>query len=173
MHWAPPLAIGSTTHGQNIWFRALQALWVTAKRRCRHASVLHHRSSPDWTAPQIDIVARLPCVWAGTFRQAEAKGIEVLAGVFHADHRELVSHQNDWPFEIVNYMELIGQSLGLYREDLFKRMKLMQDADAIMADARDMIETHGLNADEVREVILSDIIGEQKLPRDRSRHPAA
>lgn len=110
---------------------------------------------------------------AGTFRQAEAKGVEVLAGVFHADHRELVSHQNDWPFEIVNYMELIGQSLGLFREDLFKRMKLMQDADAIMADARDMIETHGLNADEVREVILSDIIGEQKLPRDRSRHPAA
>lgn len=109
---------------------------------------------------------------AGTLRQAEAKGVEVLAGVFHADHRELVSHQNDWPFEIVNYMELIGESLGLTHPDLFKRMKLMQDADEILASAKDMIALHGLDADEVRAVILTDILGEQKLPRDRALHPA-
>jgi len=109
---------------------------------------------------------------AGTLRQAEAQGVHVLAGVFHADHRELVSHQDDWPFAIVNYMELIGESLGLHRPDLFKRMKLMRDADAILAEAKDMIALHGLDAEEVREVILSDILGEQKLPRDRSAHPA-
>ena len=108
---------------------------------------------------------------AGTFRQAEAKGVDVLAGVFHADHRELVSHQNEWPFEIVNYMELIGESMGLTRPDLFKRMKLMQDADAIMAEAKDMIALHGLNPEEVRDVILADILGEQRLPRDRTSHP--
>ena len=109
---------------------------------------------------------------AGTFRQAEARGVDTLAGVFHADHRELVSHQNEWPFEIVNYMELIGESMGLSRPDLFKRMKLMQDADAIMAEAADLIETHGLDPEEVRDVILSDIFGERKLPTDRSLHPA-
>lgn len=109
---------------------------------------------------------------AGTFRQAEAAGVDVLAGVFHADHRELVDHQNEWPFEIVNYMELIGESMGLSRPDLFKRMKLMQDADAIMAEAADLIETHGLDPEEVRDVILSDIFGERKLPTDRSLHPA-
>lgn len=109
---------------------------------------------------------------AGTFRQAEAKGVQVLAGVFHADHRELVSHQNAWPFEIVNYMELIGESLGLRHPDLFKRMKLMQDADEILASAKDMIALHGLDADEVRAVILSDILGEQRLPPDRALHPA-
>lgn len=109
---------------------------------------------------------------AGTFRQAEAKGVQVLAGVFHADHRELVSHQNEWPFEIVNYMELIGESLGLKHPDLFKRMKLMQDADAILAAAKEMIALHGLDAEEVRAVILADILGEQKLPPDRTLHPA-
>ena len=108
---------------------------------------------------------------ADTFRQAEAKGVQVLAGVFHADHRELVSHQNAWPFEIVNYMELIGESLGLSHPDLFKRMKLMRDADEILAEAQDMIDLHGLDADEVRAVILADILGEQKLPRDRDLHP--
>ena len=63
--------------------------------------------------------------------------------------------------------------IGITDVEIIAADRLMQDADAIMADARDMIETHGLNADEVREVILSDIIGEQKLPRDRARHPAA
>jgi Fe-S oxidoreductase len=109
---------------------------------------------------------------AGTFRQAEDLGVEVLAGVFHADHRELVGHQSEWPFEIVNYMELIGESMGLRRPDLFKRFKMMQDADEILAAAREMIEAHGLDADEVREVVISDILEDQKLPRDRSRHPA-
>ena len=51
-------------------------------------------------------------------------------------------------------------------------MKLMQDADAIMAEAADLIETHGLDPEEVRDVILSDIFGERKLPTDRSLHPA-
>ncbi|MAO56832.1 MAG: hypothetical protein CMM61_14225, partial [Rhodospirillaceae bacterium] len=74
--------------------------------------------------------------------------------------------------EIVNYMELIGESMGLSRPDLFKRMKLMQDADAIMAEAADLIETHGLDPEEVRDVILSDIFGERKLPTDRALHPA-
>lgn len=109
---------------------------------------------------------------AGTFRQAEALGVQVLAGIFHADHRELVSHQNAWPFEIVNYMELVGESLGLHHPDLFKRLKLMADVDAILKETADQIAVHGLDPEEVREVILADIIGEQILPRDRALHPA-
>ena len=62
--------------------------------------------------------------------------------------------------------------MGLRHPDLFKRMKLMQDADEILAGAKDMIALHGLDADEVRAVILSDILGEQKLPPDRALHPA-
>lgn len=109
---------------------------------------------------------------AGTLRQAEARGVTTLAGIFHADHRELVSHQAGWPFEIINYMELIGESLGLTRPDLFKQYKLMQDVDAIMAAAADQIAAHDLDPEEVRDVILADLIGEQILPRDRALHPA-
>ena len=109
---------------------------------------------------------------AGTFRQAEAARVTALAGIYHADHRELVSHQNDWPFEIVNYMDLIGESLGLHRPDLYKRLTLMQDADAILAAQADRIADHGLDPEEVREVILADMLGDQILPRDRALHPA-
>lgn len=109
---------------------------------------------------------------AKELKLAEEAGVTTLAGIYHSDHRELVGHESEWSFEIVNYMELIGESLGLHREDVFKRLKAMRDVDAILADTAAMIETHGLDPEEVREVILADIIGEQPLPIDRSKHAA-
>jgi len=110
---------------------------------------------------------------AETLRKAEAAGVTTLAGIYHGDHRELVSHQSQWPFDIVNYMELIGESMGIRHEDVFKRMKLMRDADAILAEAAPLIEAHGLDPEEVRDVVISDIVGGNMLPLERAHHPAA
>jgi Fe-S oxidoreductase len=99
---------------------------------------------------------------------AEAAGVTTLAGIYHACHRELCSHERDWPFEVVNFLELVGESMGLYRPDLFKRMKLMQDVDAILADAAPMIAAHGLDLEEARNVVLSELLGEQPLPMGRA-----
>lgn len=95
---------------------------------------------------------------------AARAGVDTLAGVYHACHRELCSHENDWPFEVVNFLELVGASMGLRREDRFKRLKKMQDADAILADVMDLVEAHGLGLEEVRAVIEKDLLGEQPLP---------
>jgi heterodisulfide reductase subunit D len=91
-------------------------------------------------------------------------GVTTLAGIYHACHRELCSHERDWPFEVVNFLELVGESMGLTRPDLFKRLKLMQDVDAVLADAAPMIATHHLDLDEARAVVLHDMLGEQPLP---------
>ncbi len=95
---------------------------------------------------------------------AAAAKVDALAGVYHACHRELCSHETDWPFEVVNFLELIGESMGIRREDTFKRLKKMQDTDAILADVMDLVEKHGLDLDEVRAVIEQDLLGEQPLP---------
>jgi heterodisulfide reductase subunit D len=95
---------------------------------------------------------------------AAAAKVDALAGVYHACHRELCSHERDWPFAVVNFLELIGESLGIRREDSFKRLKKMQDADAILADVMDLVEKHGLDLEEVRAVIEKDLLGEQPLP---------
>ncbi len=95
---------------------------------------------------------------------AQAAAVQTLAGIYHACHRELCGHERDWPFEVVNILELVGESAGIRRPDLFKRLKLLQDADAILAAAQDMIAAHGLDAEEAREVILKDLLGEQPLP---------
>jgi heterodisulfide reductase subunit D len=108
-------------------------------------------------------------VHRGILEAAAKAGVTTLAGVYHACHRELCSHEAEWPFEVVNFLELIGESMGVRREDNFKRLKKMQDADAILADVMDLVEEHGLGLDEVRAVIEKDLLGEQALPLRTAR----
>jgi hypothetical protein len=44
------------------------------------------------------------------FQAAEVQGVDSVCSVFHADHRELVSHDKAWPFDIINYMDLLTPS---------------------------------------------------------------
>jgi Fe-S oxidoreductase len=101
---------------------------------------------------------------------ASEAGVDTLAGIYHACHRELCSHERDWPFEVVNFLELVGSSMGIARDDEFKRLKKLQDADAILADVMDLVEQHGLDVQEVRGVIERHLLAEQPLPL---RSPAA
>ncbi len=107
---------------------------------------------------------------ADRLRAAEAAGVTTLAGVYHSDHRELAAHEGQWPFEIVNYMDLLGEAMGFAHEDVFKRLKTMQNVDAIVADSAALIDAYELDVDEVREVVVKDMLGEQYLPVDRSLH---
>lgn len=92
---------------------------------------------------------------------AAAAKVDALAGVYHVCHRELCSHERDWPFEVVNFLELIGASMGLTREDAFKRLKKLQDANKIVADVAELAREHKLSLDVVQDVVLSELLGEQ------------
>ena len=67
---------------------------------------------------------------------AESAGVDALVAVYHSDHRELCAHERDWPFRIMNFLEIVGASMGLHHDDHIKRLKMLQDADAILADCR-------------------------------------
>ena len=95
---------------------------------------------------------------------ARAAGIDALAAVYHSDHRELCAHERDWPFRIVNLLEIVGESMGLHQDDDYKRLKIMQDADAIVADCHDLIERHRLDAREARDIVVKTMLGDQPLP---------
>ena len=110
---------------------------------------------------------------AAILSEAEAHRVDTLIGVYHSDHRELSGHEGSWPFTVANYMELIGESMGLAREDHFKQLKLMQDADAIITESRHLIEAHGLDPEQVREVVVADMLEDQHLPVDRDLHSSA
>ena len=103
-------------------------------------------------------------VHSAQLQAAADAGVTTLAGIYHNCHRELCSHERDWPFEVVNFLELVGESMGLTRPDLFKRLKLMQDVDAVLADAAPLLATNQVDLDEARAVVLTDMLGEQALP---------
>jgi Fe-S oxidoreductase len=94
---------------------------------------------------------------------AAAAGIDALVAVYHSDHRELCAHERDWPFRIMNIYEIVGLSMGLHQDDGFKRLKMMQDADAILADVRDLVEQHGLDVEATRAAIKA-MLEEQPAP---------
>ena len=63
----------------------------------------------------------------------------------------------------MNLLEIVGASMGIHHDDQFKRLKMMQDADAIMADCRDLIAEHGLDPAGTRAAIQA-MLDEQPLP---------
>ena len=41
---------------------------------------------------------------------------------------------------------------------------MLQDIEAIMADSAEQITRYGLDVEEVRDVVLKDVLGKQSLP---------
>ncbi len=69
-------------------------------------------------------------------------------------------------------LEIVGASMGIHHDDQFKRLKLLQDVDAIAADCQDLIARHGLDRATTRLAIQA-MLEEQPLPlRGERRGPA-
>jgi Fe-S oxidoreductase len=95
---------------------------------------------------------------------ARAAGVDALVAVYHSDHRELCAHERDWPFKILNVLEIIGSSMGLHQGDHYKHLKIKQDVDAIITDASDLMKRHGVDLDTARKVIVNGMLADQPLP---------
>jgi heterodisulfide reductase subunit D len=54
--------------------------------------------------------------------------------------------------------------MGLHQERRYKELKIMQDADAILADCQDLIMQHALDPDLARNVLVNSMLGDQPLP---------
>jgi heterodisulfide reductase subunit D len=62
-----------------------------------------------------------------------------------------------------NVLEIIAASMGLTQQDHYKRLKVLQDADAILLECRDLLARHGIDEAAAREVIAS-MLADQPLP---------
>jgi heterodisulfide reductase subunit D len=101
---------------------------------------------------------------------ARDAGVDALVTVYHSEHRELCAHERDWPFRIINILEVVGESMGLHREDRHKQLKIMQDADQIVSECGDLIARHALDAGKARDVVIKAMLGDQPLPLNRGSH---
>jgi heterodisulfide reductase subunit D len=86
-------------------------------------------------------------------------GVETLATVYHACHREICDAGDGRSFEVVNFMELLGEGLGLESEDLYKRLKQIHEIDEIIVETAPMIEANKLDLDTVRDALAAEFAG--------------
>ncbi|MGA7073250.1 4Fe-4S dicluster domain-containing protein [Bradyrhizobium sp.] len=98
------------------------------------------------------------------FQAGRDAGIDALVTVYHSEHRELCAHERDWPFRIVNLLELVGESMGLKQHDRYKELKMMQDADQIVVDCADLVARHALDTAKARDVVVKGLLADQPLP---------
>jgi Fe-S oxidoreductase len=94
---------------------------------------------------------------------AQDAGVDALVAVYHVDHRELCAHERDWPFAVINLLEVIGASMGIAHPDHYKRLKILQDVDLIVAECREMLTHHGIRDDAARQSIKA-MLEDQPLP---------
>jgi hypothetical protein len=100
---------------------------------------------------------------------ARNAGVDALVAVYHSDHRELCAHERDWPFRIMNILEVVGESMGFRQEDHYKNLKIKQDVDTIISDAADLLKAHKVDLDTARKVIVNGMLGDQPLPLQGQR----
>jgi Fe-S oxidoreductase len=94
---------------------------------------------------------------------ARDAGIDALVAVYHPDHRELCAHERDFPFRIVNLLEIVGESMGLAQEDRFKRLKKLQDVELILKETHDLLTHHRVKEEAARQSIQA-MLDEQPTP---------
>lgn len=84
------------------------------------------------------------------FEAAANAGVQTLATVYHACHREVVSYSDTVSFEIVNAIELIADSMGIAYHDAFKEFQMLRDIEKYIDDRADQIAGHRVSIDDLR-----------------------
>jgi len=132
------------------------------QRRVERRIALHERpvfpgvlaavKKPLSTIPGAELVER-------ELRAVSDAGVTTLATIYHACHREICDAGEGRSFEIVNFMELLGEGLGLDSEDLYKRLKLVRDIDEIIVETAPQIAANRLDLDTVRDALAFEFGG--------------
>ena len=79
--------------------------------------------------------------------QAAAAGVDVLADIYHSCHRELAVAEGEFPFAVQNFISLVGEAMGITRQDMYKRMQIYRDLERIVADAAPNIQANNVDTE--------------------------
>ena len=110
------------------------------------------------------------------FHAAVEANVTTLATIFHACHREICEFDGVYSFEIINVMEIIGESMGVHADDIYKLLKVHNSAEELLEYCSDLIAEHGLNASEAFAILIKEQAAEKpmqgKILEDASFNPA-
>jgi len=96
--------------------------------------------------------------------RARAAGADTLATIYHGCQRYLCVFEAESPIAIEHYLSVFGRGLGIEFEDTFKKYRLWQDPERVLAETTPCQRANHLDAARARAVVV-EAFG--PLPSDR------
>ena len=90
---------------------------------------------------------------------ARRAGVDSLLTVYHSCHRELCDLEKGEPFEIENFMTILGQAMGFEYPDYTKTYKIYEDIDLVIQEAEDTLRAFGMAPEKMREQLQTALYG--------------
>lgn len=88
-----------------------------------------------------------------------AAGADILVDIYHSCHRELVVAERDYGFAVHNFISLIGEALGISRQDLYKRMVIYRDLERLLAESSPYIQANRVDTDLIQLALPKELWG--------------
>ena len=89
----------------------------------------------------------------GSLDAAIEAGADTMATLYHGCQRAMCAYERDYPLKVEHYLTVVGRSLGIEHEDLYKKHMLLGDVDAIMEEVSRCATASGIGLDEARAVV--------------------
>ena len=85
--------------------------------------------------------------------EVKAAGAEVMATACAGCQQSFAPLEPQYPFEVRSFISLLAESVGVQREDRFKRYVRLANVPGIITEARDYINASDFTSDEVERVL--------------------
>jgi Fe-S oxidoreductase len=85
---------------------------------------------------------------------AQAAGADMIITIYHGCHRQLVGAEGQYDFEVLNFTDVLAQSLGRGRDDHYKKYKRDGDIVEALALAEEFLRQNGITLDEKQVDLL-------------------
>jgi Fe-S oxidoreductase len=99
-----------------------------------------------------------PALWNRMAREeiarARAAGADTLATIYHGCQRYLCVFEPESPIAIEHYLSVFGRGLGIEFEDKFKKYRLWQDPERVLADTTPCQRANNVDAARARAVVV-------------------
>ncbi|MGH7354017.1 MAG: heterodisulfide reductase-related iron-sulfur binding cluster [Candidatus Rokuibacteriota bacterium] len=112
-------------------------------------------------APAIP-VALGPEVWDGLVRdeieRARAAGADTLACIYHGCQRMICGFEAEGRLTIEHYLSVFARALGIEFEDTFKKYRLWNDPERVLADMTPCQEVNGVDRARARQLVEATFV---------------
>ncbi len=112
--------------------------------------------------------------WNGMVRdeieRARAAGAEILATIYHGCQRLLCGFEAEGRIVVEHYLSVFARALGIEFEDRYKKYRLWQDPERVLADATPCQRANGVDPARAREFV-TETFGRLTPPPDPTNSP--